>query len=227
MLRVPGAEPVKTRLHGALGRGPATLLYRCILLDTLEAAAAVPDIELVAAYSPARAAPSLAALVRRGTFCLPQRGEDLGARMANLVTDLLAGGRPGVLVTGSDLPTLPSAHLVEAARALTAGAADVVLGPAEDGGYYLIGLARPAPRLFAEVAWGAADVLELTRARARALGLRVHLLPPWYDVDTPADLARLRHDLMGAGPSTERGAGAWRTRRWLAAYGPPHPALSP
>jgi uncharacterized protein len=180
----------------------------------------VPGVDLVAAYSPARAAPCLTALVPRGTLCLAQRGEDLGARMANLVTDLLAAGRPGVLVTGSDLPTLPSAHLVEAAHALGGGAADIVLGPAEDGGYYLIGLTRPAPRLFAEVAWGAAEVLEATRARAHALGLHVHLLPPWYDVDTPADLARLRHDLMGAGPSIERGAVARRTRRWLAAYGP-------
>ena len=225
MLRVPGQEPVKTRLHATLGRDPATLLYRCFLLDTLEAAVRVPGLDLVAAYSPARAAPFLTALVPRATLCLAQRGEDLGARMANLVTDLLAAGRPGVLVTGSDLPTLPSAYLVEAARALRDGAADIVLGPAEDGGYYLNGLARPAPRHFAEVAWGAAEVLEATRARARALGLRVHLLPPWYDVDTPMDLARLRHDLKGAGASIERGAEAWRTRRWLAAYGP-HPALS-
>jgi uncharacterized protein len=219
MVRVPGREPVKTRLHAALGAGPATLLYRCFLLDTLESVARLPGLDLVVAYSPARATPSLTALVPAGTPCVPQRGEDLGARMVNLVADLFAAGHPGVLVTGSDLPTVPPAHFSEAVRTLAEGAADVVLGPAEDGGYYLIGLARPAPGLFVSVDWSAADVLEVTRARARALGLRVHLLPAWYDVDTLADLARLRHDLMAPGGTRAGDGRAWRTRRWLAAFG--------
>jgi len=143
-----------------------------------------------------------------------QRGADLGARMAHLAAELLADGHRAALLIGSDLPTLPAAHLTEASRALAPGAADLVLGPAEDGGYYLIGLARPAPALFEGIAWSTAGVLEATRARARGLGLREHLLPPWYDVDTPADLDRLRRDLGTPG------AGAWRTRRWLAAFAP-------
>ena len=214
MARAPGSEVVKSRLHAALGVGPATLLYRCFLLDGLEAAAALPGLAPVLAFSPPHAARAMAALAPAGMRLVAQRGADLGARMAHLAAELLADGHRAALLIGSDLPTLPAAHLTEASRALAAGAADLVLGPAEDGGYYLIGLARPAPALFEGIAWSSAGVLEATRARARGLGLREHLLPPWYDVDTPADLDRLRRDLGTPG------VGAWRTRRWLAAFAP-------
>jgi rSAM/selenodomain-associated transferase 1 len=219
MLRVPGAEPVKTRLHASLGVGAATLLYRCFVLDTLEAAAGVPGLEVVAAYSPASAAREMAGLAP-GVRAIPQRGDDLGARMANLVTDLLGAGHGAALVTGSDLPTLPAARFAEAARALAGGGADVVLGPSEDGGYYVVGLTRPAPALFADMRWSALDVFAVTCGRAQALGLRVHRLPPWYDVDTTADLVRLRDDLATAAGAPAPGTAAWRTRRWLAAFLP-------
>jgi rSAM/selenodomain-associated transferase 1 len=212
MLRVPGAEPVKTRLHPALGRGPATLLYRCLLLDTLDIAARVVGASSVAAFSPLTAARTVAGLLPAGMGRVGQRGGDLGERMGNLIADLLAEGHPAALIIGSDLPALPVAYLEEAARVLAEGAADVVLGPAEDGGYYLIGLRRAAPALFTDIAWSTAEVLTATRARARALGLCAYLLPPWHDVDTPDDLARLRRDLAGDD------AGARRTRRWLAAF---------
>ena len=218
MLRVPGAEPVKTRLHPLLGAGAATLLYRCLVLDTLEAAARVPGATAVAAFSPPTAERAMASLAPAGMRCLAQRGDDLGARMGNLVDDLLAAGHAAVLVMGSDLPALPVAYLGEAARALTTGGADVVLGPAEDGGYYLIGLTRPAPELFRGIAWSTAEVLEATRARADALGLRVRLLPPWADLDMPADLVRLRRRLLADGEPRAAGGPAWRTRRWMAAF---------
>jgi len=214
MARAPGSEAVKSRLHAALGVAPATLLYRCFLLDGLDAAAALSGLAPVLAYSPPRALRAMAALAPPGLRLVAQRGGDLGARMARLVAGLLADGHRAALLVGSDLPTLPSAYLAEAAQVLAEGAADVVLGPAEDGGYYLIGLARPAPALFEGIAWGTDGVLEATRARARGLGLREHLLPPWYDVDTAADLDRLRRDLAPPGP------GAPRTRRWLAAFAP-------
>jgi hypothetical protein len=86
---------------------------------------------------------------------------------------------------------VPAANLARAARSLRAGK-DLVLGPAADGGYYLIGLGRPLPSLFAEIPWGTGDVLAATRTRARALGLRTHLLPPSFDVDEVDDLRRLR-----------------------------------
>jgi len=217
MLRVPGREPVKSRLHAALGPAAATLLYRCFALDTLEAAARVPGVEAIAAFSPAAAGSGMAGLAP-GMRRLAQHGNDLGARMANLVTDLFAAGHAAALVTGSDLPTLPAGRFAEAARVLTGGRADVVLGPTEDGGYYLIGLARPAPALFADMRWSAPDVLAVTCERAQRLRLRVHRLPPWYDVDTAADLVRLRDDLASAAGLPAAGAVAWRTRRWLAAF---------
>jgi len=217
MLRVPGREPVKSRLHASLGPEAATLLYRCFVLDTLDAAGRVPGVEVIAAFSPATAAAAMAGLAP-GMRRLAQHGDDLGARMANLVTDLLEAGHAAALVTGSDLPTLPAARFAEAARVLAGGGADVVLGPAEDGGYYLIGLARPAPALFADMRWSAPDVLAVTCERAQRLGLRVHRLPPWYDVDTAADLLRLRDDLARAAAPPAAGTAAWRTRRWLAAF---------
>jgi rSAM/selenodomain-associated transferase 1 len=217
MLRVPGREPVKSRLHAALGPHASTLLYRCFVLDTLDAAAQVRGTEAIVAFAPAAAAPAMAGLAP-GMRRLAQRGDDLGARMANLVTDLLEAGHSAALVTGSDLPALPAARFVEAARALAGGDADVVLGPSEDGGYYLIGLTRSAPALFTDMRWSAPDVLAVTCARAQRLGLRVHRLPPWYDVDTPADLVRLRDDLASAVGAPAPGTVAWRTRRWLSAF---------
>jgi rSAM/selenodomain-associated transferase 1 len=191
----------------------------------LGVAARVPGVVPVAAFSPAGAGRAISGLAPAGMRCVAQRGGDLGARMANLAADLLAAGHSGVLIVGSDLPTVPVSHLAEAARCLAEDAADLVLGPAEDGGYYLVGLRRPAPALFSDVAWGTAAVFEVTLARARALDLRVHLLPPWHDVDTTEDLARLRRDLAGAGGDM---TGAWRTRRWLEAFvTTPHPSPLP
>lgn len=212
MARAPGSERVKSRLHAALGVAPATLLYRCFLLDGLEAAAALPGVAPVLAYSPPRAVRAMSALAPPGMRLLAQPHGDLGARMSRLIERLHADGYGGALLIGSDLPTLPAAFVLEAARALGEGAADVILGPAEDGGYYLVGLAQPAPALFEDIAWSTGGVLEATLARARGLGLRERLLPTWYDVDTPADLDRLRRDLTHPGP------GARRTRRWLAAF---------
>src|SRR2546430_1702524 len=118
-------------------------------------------------------------------------GRDLGERLAAAIADELAEGPGPVLVIGADAPHVPAAPLAEAAAAL-AGRADVVLGPAADGGYYLIGIRGPAPDLFAGIAWSTAGVLAATRAQAEAAGLAVHLLPPGFDVDEVADLVRLR-----------------------------------
>jgi len=111
-------------------------------------------------------------------------------------------------VIGSDVPTLPSAVL-EAALDRLAGA-DLVLGPSEDGGYYLIGLREPRAALFADMAWSTEVVFDETMRRASALGLDVGLLPAWFDVDTPADLERLEASLAAPG------AGARHTRRFFA-----------
>ncbi|PYM61267.1 MAG: DUF2064 domain-containing protein, partial [Candidatus Rokuibacteriota bacterium] len=138
--------------------------------------------------------------------CRPQRGRDLGERLAAAIGGELAAGPGPVLAIGADAPHVPAAALAEAAAALTRGA-DVVLGPAADGGYYLIGLRDPTPGLFTGIAWSTAGVLQATLARAAAAGLAVHLLPPSFDVDQVADLARLRALLARDDVSLPRTAG--------------------
>ena len=187
MARHPVAGRVKTRLAAVLGADAACALYRAFVLDLAERLGAMP-YAVTWAYTPPDAPfPELLP----GAGCRPQRGRDLGERLTGAIGEEFAAGPGPVIAIGADAPHIPAAALAEAAATLAHGA-DVVLGPAADGGYYLIGLGRPAPDLFAGIAWGTAGVLEATLARAGAAGLAPHLLPPSFDVDQPADLARLR-----------------------------------
>jgi glycosyltransferase A (GT-A) superfamily protein (DUF2064 family) len=113
------------------------------------------------------------------------------------VRDLLDAGYGSVCLVNSDSPTLPTAFLIEAARVLQAPGDRMVLGPAEDGGYYCIGLKRPHPRLFEEIAWSTPSVFAQTCERAREIGLDRIVLPVWYDVDDPLSLRRLVGELIG------------------------------
>jgi uncharacterized protein len=126
---------------------------------------------------------------------LAQRGEDLGARQARLISDVLSLGHQGALVIGTDSPTLPRECLDEAVSLVMAPDVDLVLGPTDDGGYYLIGLRAPCPALFEGMPWSTSAVLPRTLDRAQRLGLRVACLPAWFDVDTKADLERLAAEL--------------------------------
>jgi len=186
MAKHPEPGRVKTRLAAAFGAERACALYRAFVLDLAERLRTLP-YAVTWAFWPA-AAPF--ADVLPGVRCRPQRGRDLGERLAGAVAAAFAEAPGPVLVIGADAPHVPAESLAEAARAL-GGTADVVLGPAEDGGYYLIGLREPAD-LFAGIAWSTPSVLAATRGRAERLGLRTHLLPPSFDVDEPADLLRLR-----------------------------------
>lgn len=190
MARYPVAGRVKTRLAAALGADAACALYRAFVLDLAERLGTLP-YPVTWRFTPARA--PFAALLP-GARCRPQRGRDLGERMAAAIGDELAAAPGPVLTIGADAPHIPAAALAEATHALSGGA-DVVLGPAGDGGYYLIGVRVPAPTLFADIAWGTGSVLETTRARAAAAGMRVHLLPPGFDVDEVKDLTPLREVL--------------------------------
>jgi rSAM/selenodomain-associated transferase 1 len=188
----PAAGAVKTRLAAGADPGWGARVAHAFLLDTVDRLAGV-DARRVLAFAPAAAAADFAALVR-GRFALtPQADGDLGRRLAGFVTRELDGGAPAVVVVGTDSPTLPAAYVDQAFREL--GRADVVLGPAADGGYYLLGCGRRLPPVFEGIAWGSARVLEDTVARLADPGWRLALLPPWYDVDTPADWAMLRGHL--------------------------------
>ena len=191
MAKAPVAGQVKTRLCPPLAPAEAAALARCFLLDRLEQLGEVSDGDALVAFAPKERDAEMRDLVPAGIRLVPQEGADLGARLDRLLTDLLAEGYAGAIAVDADSPTLPTAYLRRACAVLRDPAVDVVVGPCEDGGYYLIGLRVPAPALFADMPWSTARVTEKTLARARRLGLRLALLPSWFDVDRGEDLARL------------------------------------
>lgn len=199
----PAPGQTKTRLSPPLRPEQASELYECFLRDTLEVARAVPDVSRLVHYAPDEASDYFERLApdfgRR-----PQVGDDLGQRLDQVLTHCLQDGCEQAVIMDSDSPTLPPAYVAGAFDSLKA--ADVVLGPCEDGGYYLIGLTRPQPRLLREVQMSTPNVLRDTLALANGAGLRVALLPTWFDVDTALELERLRAELAthanGAAPST-------------------------
>ena len=118
-------------------------------------------------------------------------------RLTGVFDDLFEDGHIAVVAIDSDSPTLPMAYVAQAAAVLAHGSADVVIGPSDDGGYYLVGLDRRQPKLFDGIPWSTSETRAATLARARDLGLSALLLPRWFDVDTPEDLRRLCADLAG------------------------------
>jgi uncharacterized protein len=186
MARYPAPGRVKTRLARALGAELACRLYGAFVLDLADRLRRLP-YRVTWAYEPAEA--PFADLVP-GDRSRPQEGRDLGERMACAVAAEFRDGPGPVLVIGADVPHVSAAALSEAVTALRRDA-DVVLGPAADGGYYLIGVTAPAPPLFDGLPWGTSRVLDATLARARSVGLRSSLLAPGFDVDVEEDLDRL------------------------------------
>jgi rSAM/selenodomain-associated transferase 1 len=187
MAKHPRPGRVKTRLATAYGAEAACALQRAFIVD-LAARLAGTGWPTTWAVAPPDA--PFGEIVS-GARCIGQRGADLGARMAAATADVFADGPGPVLVLGTDTPHVALDALHSAVGAL-AGGTDVVLGPAADGGYWLLGLRAPTPALFAAVAWGTPTVLETTLARANALALAVHLVEPAFDVDEPADVRRLQ-----------------------------------
>ena len=209
--RWPAPGRVKTRLSPALPQALACDLYRALLGDALAAVAATPADTRTLWWAGAPAGRS-AFEVPAGFEVRDQHGDNLGARLEHACAQLLRGPGNAVVFIGADCPDLGTAHLREAFARLAAH--PLVLGPALDGGYTLIGLARPAPELFRGVAWGTPAVLEQTLERARALGWSAAQLERLGDLDTPADLVNW------LSKACVRGApGAPRTRAALATMG--------
>ena len=196
MVKQPVPGRVKTRLCPPLTPDQAAELYRCFLLDKMAQVRRVSAASPYLAFTPAEAEGFFVTLAAGKFALVPQEGKDLGDRLSHLSTRLLLAGHPGVIVIDSDTPSLPDEYLAQASERMADEGTDALFGPAEDGGYYLVGLRRPAPGLFQGITWSTPVVLEQTLARAAAARLRVCLLPPWYDVDTGADLERLRRDLV-------------------------------
>ena len=195
MAKRPQAGEVKTRLCPPLTPEKAARLAHCFLLDKLEQIRRIPGVARFVAFSPPDAEDFFRTQIGEAFSLLPQRGADLGERLADVADRLLGAGFSATMIIGTDSPTLPDTVLHEAHEVLGSDRADLVLGPAKDGGYYLIGLRRPSRSLFHEIAWSTDTVLSQTVARAGKGGLRTHLLPAWYDVDVEPDLRRLVRDL--------------------------------
>ena len=180
----PEPDRVKTRLSPALPAELACDLYRAMLGDALETAAEAEVDERIVYWSEGIGRD----LVPKAFSSRIQRGADLGARLAEAFAELLQDPKARAVIMGADCPELGAATLTSALAALESN--DLVLGPTRDGGYYLIGLRRPAPRLFEGIAWSTERVLEQTLERARATGLTYVTLSELEDVDTAEALVR-------------------------------------
>ncbi|HEY5626556.1 MAG TPA: TIGR04282 family arsenosugar biosynthesis glycosyltransferase [Nitrospira sp.] len=190
---IPGQ--VKTRLCPPLTGDEAATLHGSFVLDTLERSKlAVAKLKLpldrYLACSPSSTAVFFKIMEeRQGVKLIDQEGDDLGERMSRAFEHLFAQGYKQVLIAGTDVPSLPLDRYAQALSLLEKY--DLVLGPALDGGYYLIGLKKPAPALFEHIPWSTNQVLALTCEKAKTLGLDIALLPEWRDIDTIDDLQSL------------------------------------
>ena len=196
--REPVLGQVKTRLAAAIGPAAALAVYRELLHHTAAAVAAA-GLPTTLWLAEAPAPPAAPAQPRPNWPGYPWHVQppaaDLGARMAHAFAEAFAAGAAAALVIGTDCPGLTAGHLGEAAAALATH--DVVVGPATDGGYYLLGMKTLHQELFAGQQWSTATVLADTLAAAARLGLRVAQLPALADIDTAADLAAWRGEAGG------------------------------
>ncbi len=187
--RQPVPGQVKTRLAGRLGSYQAARAYEAMLLDGLEAWGTTrwlaPGGRRVVVYDPPDGGPWFDERVPAAFALQPQEEGDLGARMAAFFAGEFEDGADKVVLIGSDSPTLDPTLVISAFLCLSEK--DVVLGPSTDGGYYLVGAKGAVPPIFAGIEWSGPGVLRQTVARLSGTGLSLAVLPPWYDVDEPAD----------------------------------------
>lgn len=200
MIKAPHAGAVKTRLVPPLTYDEAAALSICFLRDTAKNIAGLAATEAraagVAVYTPVGAESAFDNLLDDGFSLLAQRGETFGERLFFAAEDLLSLGFESLCLIDADSPTLPRAVLAEAVAQLAQPGERLVLGPAEDGGYYLIGLKRARLRLFEDIHWSTERVFAETVERAQEIGLAVSVLPKWYDVDDARTLGRLCEELL-------------------------------
>jgi rSAM/selenodomain-associated transferase 1 len=195
MAKAPQPGEVKTRLCPPLSHEAAAELYRCFLLDKIAQVNALPSAAPVISYSPGDSKPVFEELTPARFMLIPQYGDNLGDRILSTFDQLFRQGYAQVTVIDSDTPTLPTAYLERALSLMGERQNDVVLGPTEDGGYYLIGLRQARRELFEQMPWSTPQIFPETRRRAAQCGLTVACTGYWYDIDTPDDLARLSGSL--------------------------------
>jgi len=183
-VRAPVLGQVKTRLAAETGAARALEIYRTVTEHVLTVVRSV-GAQVIISYTPADAGPQMRAWLGDEVGYEPQADGDLGARMAAVFAIRSAIGADRVVIVGSDCPTITQETITTALTALDG--ADVVFGPALDGGYYLVAARTPHAGLFRAVPWSSTRTLEVSLARAQEAGLRVALLPPMRDIDTIDD----------------------------------------
>jgi rSAM/selenodomain-associated transferase 1 len=231
MTKAPEAGRVKTLLIPPLTPEEAAELNKCFLCDTAAAISSaccrrpVGDVHVshseaataracaIAVYTPVGAESAYNGILPVDFSLLPQRGDKFGQRLYFAVEDLFKCGFESVCLIDSDSPTVPTENFAEAVELLSTSEDRVVLGPSDDGGYYLIGLKKPHRHLFEQIDWSTERVLNQTIQRATEMGLEVKLLATGYDVDDGASLRRLCNELLADTTSEDI---APYTRRFLA-----------
>lgn len=193
MAKEPVPGQVKTRLSPELTPQEAAALYRCFLQDSISEMGNINGVDRAIAYTPATARTTFAELTDNRFSLFPQQEVELGQRMFTIFQEQTAQGYEVVCIMDSDSPDLPKEIVGAAFRLLAAGKADVVLGPCTDGGYYLLGMKHPHPELFIGIPWSSGGVLTATMQKAKKVGLKTALLPPWSDIDTYRGLTAFYH----------------------------------
>lgn len=189
-VKYPEKGKVKLRLSADLNEGVVQELYRCFVQDTISMVKKI-DTHLIICFFPPEAQKKFQKWLESTLTFLPQNGKDLGERMKNCFTDAFAKGFQRVVLIGSDSPDLPKEYIEQALAILQTK--DVVLGPAVDGGYYLIGFRKTTfiPSAFEDILWGSNTVFQETLIKTQQTHRTVGLLPIWSDVDTIIDLKNL------------------------------------
>jgi uncharacterized protein len=206
MTKAPRAGQVKTRLVPPLTPDEAAELNKCFLRDTtsrISSATTDNHASGVAVYTPIGTESAYDDILPGDFSLLPQRGVNFGERLCFAAEDLFRCGFDSVCLIDSDSPTVSAKTFLKAIELLKTQRDCIVLGPCDDGGYYLIGLKKPHRELFEQIDWSTKRVFDQTMCRAQELGLEVKLLPLGYDIDDAASLRRLCNELLGDNVRTD------------------------
>lgn len=195
MAKAPVAGQVKTRLLPLFTVEEAAELSRSLLVDQLNHVREFDAADFYLAFAPDHAQWLMEQITPPCFHLFPQQGDELGARMEFVFERLFQIGHSSIVLIGGDVPPVPLRFFTEAYGFLESPDKRVVLGPSRDGGYYLVGCNQPAPQIFQDMSWSHSAVLAQTLAKLTTLQIDFHLLPSWFDIDTPDDLRYLRSAL--------------------------------
>lgn len=193
MAKEPRVGSTKTRLCPPLSPDEAAKFYEALLLDTIKMTSTLEGVDLAIAVTPSESTTYFERIAPKNTILVPVDCEDIGQCLHKVLDRLLRMGYTKAMALNSDGPSLPTEYIQKAVERLDEY--DIVFGPSEDGGYYLVGLKESIDQIFTDIEWSTSCVLTQTLAKCENLDLKADLLPPWYDIDTAADIERLREEL--------------------------------